>query len=91
MSLVIDLVGNIEASAKKALNPGSWYLGFECRDCKGKLALFDDPADTGETRARGAARFSILCPTCGGRHVYAAADVATFQAAIGGVLQDAKA
>ena len=70
MSLTIDFSGEVAGVPKRLLNPGSWYLGFACRQCGAMLALLDDPTDTGKTTVFGTGKFTLECPACGERNEY---------------------
>ena len=69
----------IVMSAKSA-ESGSWYYGFDCVQCGGKIAVFDDKSN-GEAppSMSGAGHFQIACPTCTTEGNYESSQIVQFQ------------
>ncbi|MGJ0505934.1 MAG: hypothetical protein ACR652_02120 [Methylocystis sp.] len=76
--------GDFAVSARPALRPGGWYLGFRCPHCGEHFAILDDPTDSGAMRLSGAATFHAVCPNCEEARDYTVADMVVFESAQGG-------
>jgi hypothetical protein len=84
MPQAIRLTGAFNVTALPALVPGSWYIGFACKQCRQHFAILNEPTGTGTLEISGPASFTATCPNCGACGDYSATELVQFQAAQGG-------
>jgi hypothetical protein len=84
MAQGIQFTGAYDISVLTALIPGSWYIGFACKQCRQHFAILSEPTGTGALELSGTATFRVTCPNCNASGEYSATELKQFQAAQGG-------